>query len=380
MKRLLVVLFILSLLVSVSSAQVYIGSRQAGMGGTGVASAVGLNAVAFNPAGLMRGPSGEFLLSLGAASQGIDQIISSFGEVTDPAQFMVDNYGTNLDADGSVSGLLGLNVAHIGLSVLIPNISANLSKPANSLGGSVTAMANTAIVLTAGHTFTIPGVPIANLDVGANAKLLNSGFGRLLIPGTPAPSATVEATQIYATGSGYGFDIGARSNVEIPMLTDFSVGVALRDISQTVKYSPKSRTDKYTGSATGGEPTITKGTESAEADVDVTYPTSLAIGCAGTIPGIGLKVAADVTSVSGGTNLAGTGIGTDYSVTNIGFEYPLLLNTLILRAGLASSSDISLTTLGAKINIPFITLELATMIDGKNSKNTSYVVDAGVAF
>ncbi len=380
MKRLLVVLFVLSLLVSVSSAQVYIGSRQAGMGGTGVASAVGLNAVAFNPAGLMRGPSGEFLLTLGFASQGIDQIVQSFSEVSDPAQFMVDNYGTKLDADGSVSGLLGINIAHIGVSVLVPSISANLSKQADTLQGSVMASANTAIVLTAGHTFTIPGIPIANLDVGANAKLLNSGVGALTITGTPTPGASVEATQIYGMGSGYGFDLGVRGNIEIPMLTDFSIGIALRDLAQTVKYSPKSRTDTYSVASPGADPTITKGPEVTGADLEVTYPTSLAIGCAGTVPVIGLKLAADVTSVSGGTNLTITGIATDYSVTNIGLEYPLLLNTLILRAGLATSSNISLTTLGAKINIPFITLELATIIDGKNAKNTSYVVDAGVAF
>jgi len=37
-----------------------------------------------------------------------------------------------------------------------------------------------------------------------------------------------------------------------------------------------------------------------------------------------------------------------------------------------------LTTLGAKINLPFVQLALTNIIDGKNSKNTSYVVDVGL--
>ena len=109
MKRLLASLFLVSLLVSVSSAQVFIGAREAGMGGTGVASSKGLTSIAYNPAGLMKGPNSEFTLSLGAANQGIDQIAQSLSSASDPAQFMLDNYSKNLNANGSIYHKIATN-------------------------------------------------------------------------------------------------------------------------------------------------------------------------------------------------------------------------------------------------------------------------------
>ena len=376
MKKPVVLLLMLSLLVSVSSAQVMIGSRQAGMGGTGVASATGLNAVAYNPAGLMKGPDREFLLSMGAAQQGMDQLINSFNSASDPSQFMVDNFGTNLDASGSLFGLMGLKFNRVGVSLLVPSIGANLSKPAASLTGSANALATTALALTVGHTFSVPGLP-ASLDVGANLKAINAASGSIVIAGTPVPGTPVNATQTVAIGSGMGFDLGARAGVEIPMLTDFSVGIALRDVAQSIKYRPKTRTDQYTVANPGDDPTITKGTEVEGAETEATSPVTTSIGCAGTVPAIGLKVAADINSVSGGSGILAANSET---ATHLGLEYPLLLNALILRGGFATSPSISMTTLGAKINIPYVTLELATIIDNNNSKNTSYVVDIGAGF
>lgn len=376
MKKILFSVFLVAALASVSSARVFIGSRQAGMGGTGVASAVGLNAVAFNPAGLMKGPSGEFLLSLGAASQGVDQIVQSFSSASDPAQYMVDNYSSNLDARGNIYGILGFNFNHIGVSVLVPSIYASISKPADTLDGSITALATTAYVLTLGHTFSTPGIPIASLDVGANLKAITIGYGNVSITEPTAGNPTT-AQQTVAQASGMGLDLGARTTIEIPMLADFSVGIALRDLAQTIKYKPKVRDDDYAYTGPNTEPTFTPGTEEEGDETEATYPTTTSIGCAGTVPGIGLKLAADISSISSGTGILATSSDT---VTSIGLEYPLLLNTLILRAGVASSPNISMTTWGVRINMPFLTLEFANIIDGKNPKNTSYVIDAGIAF
>ena len=375
MKKIALVFLFLCFCVTMALGQVFIGARQAGMGGTGVASALGLNAVAYNPAGLMKGPSGEFLLSLGAAHQGMDQIIQSFSSAGNPAKFMVDNYDNKLDASGNVYGILGFNINRIGISLLVPSVYANLSKPAGSLSGSFSGLASTALVLTLGRSFSIPG--ITSLDVGANLKAINSGYGNVSITEPTATDPLTTAQQTVAQASGMGLDIGARVNIDIPVIPDFSAGIALRDLSQTIKYKPKTRIDTYTYIGPNTEPAYAPGTEQEGAETEATYPTTTAIGCAGTIPGIGLKCALDISSVSGGTDILATD---DETITQIGLEYPLLLNILLLRAGMASSQNISMTTWGFKLNIPVLTLEFANLIDGKNSSNTSYVVDVGVAF
>lgn len=374
MKKVLVSVLLVSVLVSVSSAQIFIGSKQAGMGGTGVASAVGLNAVAFNPAGLMKGPGGEFLLSLGAASQGMNEIIQSLTAAGDPAQFMESNYDNTLNANGNVYGILGLSMNRIGVSVIIPQLMASVNKPASSLDGTLTAQGVGGAVLTLGHTFGVAWLP-ASLDVGANAKVLTLARGNVTMT-TPTVTTPVQTTtQTIIQGSGMGVDLGARTTFVIPMLTDFSVGIALRDLAQSFTYKPKTQTVTATFNPTG-DPTITEGAQVEGAETTATSPTQTAIGAAGTIPGIGLKVAADITTVSGGTGILASS-GT--TVTSLGIEYPLFMNALILRGGTASGSGVSYTTVGAKINIPFLTLEVATVMDANNSSNNAYVIDAGIA-
>jgi hypothetical protein len=376
MKRALVVSLLL-IAVAASSSFAYIGSRQAGMGGTGVASAVGLNAVAYNPAGIMSGPRGQFLLSAGAANQGLADIVNGFSNAADPAKFMSDNYSNKLDANGSLDGILGFGFNHVGISLLLPSVMANISKPANSVAGNVTALGTATGVLTLGRSFTIPGVPIGALDVGANIKALNVGYGTITIPSDPTlTNPTVNATQTIAQGSGTGFDLGARATIQIPMVTDFSVGLALLDQSETINYTPKTRSDHYTYNASGN-PTHTSSPETTLAAQTVTMPTTTSLGCAGTVPGIGLKFAVDLNSISGGTGILATASD---SITHIGLEYPLMLNALLLRAGVATGTNVNQTTWGAKINLPFLTLEMANVIDNKNSKNTTYTVDLGVAF
>ncbi|MBI5078510.1 hypothetical protein HZB08_00620, partial [Candidatus Saganbacteria bacterium] len=275
MKRnLLVVSCLLLVICSATSAEVFIGSRQAGMGGTGVASAVGINAVPYNPAGMLQGPSGEFLLSLGAAGQGVDQIAQSLSKVSDPAQYMIDNYASSLDADGSVSGIIGFNLNHLGISVVLPNVSAVLTKTASSLAGAVSVKAAGGAVLTVGNSFSIPGIPLGSLAVGANIKAFNVGYGTLTMSTTPTPTVPVTATQTVGQGSGTGYDVGARANVEIPFVTDFSFGIAMRDLSETIKYTPKTRTDTYSITSPTATPTLTKGTEIEGAQQEATAPTT----------------------------------------------------------------------------------------------------------
>jgi len=374
MRKILVSVLLVSILVSVSSAQIFIGSKQAGMGGTGVASATGLSAVAFNPAGLMKGPGGEFLLSLGAASQGMNEIIQSLTAAGDPAQFMESNYATNLNANGNVYGILGLSMNKIGVSVIIPQLMASVNKPASSLSGTLTAQGVGGAVVTAGHTFGVPWLP-ASLDVGANAKVLTLARGNVTMTEPTVTTPTQTTTQTIIQGSGMGFDVGARTTFAIPMLTDFSVGIALRDLAQSFTYKPKTQTVTSTYNPTG-DPTVTEGAQVEGTQTTATSPTQTAIGAAGTIPGIGLKVAADITSVSGGSGILAASSST---VTSLGIEYPLFMNALILRGGTSSGTGVSYTTVGAKINIPFLTLEVATVIDANNSANNAYVIDAGIA-
>ena len=373
MRKLLVSLLLVSFLATISSAQVFIGSKQAGMGGTGVASAVGLNAVAYNPAGLMKGPGSELLLSVGIVNQGLDQIANSLSKATDPAQFMVDNYGNLLDANGNLYGIIGLSLNRVGVSVLIPSVMANINKPADSLGGSVTAMGEGGVVLTVGHTFGVPFLP-ASLDVGANLKSLTIARGNVSITNPDLANPNQTATQEVVQASAVGYDLGARTTFEIPFLADFSVGVAMRNLGQTFKYKPTTRTDSYVYNPSG-DPTFTPGTDQEGAETEATSPTTTAIGASGSIPAIGLKVAADVSSVTGGTGILAT---TDTTVTSLGLEYPVM-GFLILRGGTASGTGVSYTTIGAKLNIPFLTLELASITDNNNSKNNSFVVDAGLA-
>jgi hypothetical protein len=271
--------------------------------------------------------------------------------------------------------MLGFDFNHLGVSLIVPDLRASLNKTAGSLAGSVNALGMTELVLTLGRSFSTPVLPFASLDVGANLKALNAASGSLMISGTPVFGSPVNATQTIWQGSGMGFDLGARASVDIPMLTDFSLGIALRNVAQTINYKPKTRTDTYTVASPGADPTVTKGTEVEGADTSATSPISTVIGVAGTVPGVGVKLAADLESISGGTgDLA---VPSD-TIIHLGGEYPLMMGVVSLRGGIATGQNTLLTTLGAKINLPFVQLALTNIIDGKNSKNTSYVVDVGL--
>ena len=62
----------------------------------------------------------------------------------------------------------------------------------------------------------------------------------------------------------------------------------------------------------------------------------------------------------------------------MGVEYPVLLNMLAVRLGVASGTNISYTTLGLKLGIPIIPLNLAYIIDNKSADSNYFVFDMGM--
>ena len=368
MKKLLLVVFVVLSLMNAAFATSFIGAKETGMGGCGAALSTGLNAVAYNPAGLMAGPSNGFELSLGASAQNIDQLINSAAAASDLATYLVNNLNTNLSANGTVACLLGVSVNKVGISLLVPSLVATLAKPAATIAGSASASLRYDAAVTLGKTFATPGLPFASLDVGTNIKLINYGYGSLNATGT----LPLSATQTYGTGSGFGFDVGARTTLNVPGFTTFLVGLSVIDIAASVNVaSPKSRTDTF-----NIDNTITEGAVTTGSAQTLNYPTGIIIGCAGNIPAFGLGLAADIESISGGSG----SLANSNTITHLGLEYPMFLNALILRGGLISGQNIARTTLGVKLNIPYLILEVSGLFDGITPTNTAYVIDIGTAF
>lgn len=368
MKKLFLVVLVVLSLLNAAFATSFIGAKETGMGNCGAALSTGLSAVAYNPAGLMAGPDNGFELSLGGSAKNIDQLVNSVSATNDLATYLVNNLNTNLDANGTVACLLGVSVNKVGISLLVPSLVATLAKPAATIAGSASASLRYDAALTLGKTFATPGMPFASLDVGTNIKMINYGYGSLNATGT----LPLTATQTYGTGSGFGFDVGARTTLKVPGFTTFSLGLSVNDIAASVTVAePKSRTDTF-----NVDNTITEGTVTTGSSQTLNYPTSILFGCAGSIPAFGLGLAADIESISGGSG----SLSNTNTITHLGLEYPMFANVLIARAGLVSGQNIARTTVGAKLNIPYLVLEVAGIFDGITPANTAYVIDIGTAF
>jgi hypothetical protein len=361
MKKVLVLLALVSLLVSASSAQLLIGGRAAGMGGTGVAASKGLDAAYYNPACLMRSSVAvtQVEIGLGAGYTDVAKLSSAISSANDPGKFVLDNFANNLSFNGDLTGIVGVNVKKIGISVL-PMMAANVNKPANSLGGSVSAGGFYNGVMTLGYTFSVPFLPAA-LDVGANLKAINAVMGSAnLTAGIPPTTAT--GTQNYSTGTGFGLDLGVLTSFNVPMISQLAVGLVLRDISSSVTL--KTTQDNLTLNQTTG--TVTKTPGAAIPDQTLTIDGTTAIGAYTTIPVVGLGVAMDLEMTkNSGTN------------THIGLEYPLLMNTIILRAGMASGQNLGLTTYGAEVDLRIAKVALVGASDSKNTGLTRSYIDIG---
>ena len=226
MKRALMVSLVLALSASAGfaltggTAPLGFGAKYAAMGGAGSAIVDDITAAYYNPAGIVGGSHTELKLGAQAATDGLDKLISAIAGVSDPAKYMSDNYANNIDVNGGLNAIVGLQLADIGLSVM-PVSTFSLTKPANSLAGTMAGAANYDIALTLGTSYVIPGLPIARLDLGANLKSANMTNVANIISGLSG-SGTV------TTRNGIGFDLGAKAQLEnlpIPL----SVAIVLKD-------------------------------------------------------------------------------------------------------------------------------------------------------
>ena len=363
MKKALIVALMIGLLVPMVSAQQLIGGRGSGMGGTGVAASHDIEAAYYNPACLMRDHNigGELKIAAGASYTDTGVLSNALSKASDPAQFMLDNFNTNLTFNGAMSGIVGLNIRKVGISVVPIINTVNVNKPAGSLVGSVTASGLVIPALTLGTTYTVPFLPAA-LDIGLNIKQYNPVYGNIVTAGT---FTNVTGTQTTATGgSGMGYDLGLLTSFDVPYVTKLAVGLVMRDIAGS--YTRKDTTQKAY---------IDQGTSQVTFDAAVILPdknftvdSSTALGAYATIPGIGLGVALDYEMTKTDSN------------THIGLEYPMFLNRLILRAGTANGPNLAKTTIGAELDLVFLKLAINSASDAKNSALTNTYADITIGF
>ena len=347
MRKILIGILMVSLLVSVSNAQFLIGARAAGMGGAGVAASRDQSAAYYNPAALMQTGKAGFMASLGAAYSGLDKIMNAASSASDPAKFVTDNYASKIDLGTSIYGVLGGSINKVGLTVL-PALSLTMSKQAASLAAVGRAGLGYQGIATLGYSF---GLPVVVLDLGANLKYIGGNAGEISFNG-------LTGNQDIKSMTGFGFDVGTLLTFDIPAVTSLSVGLVARDLGETITTSTK-----RSALTPGAGNTITVGPEQDLGSTSATTDSSYVLGVAGKIPVVGILAALDYETVK------------NVNTTHLGIEYPLLANFLVLRAGVASGTATSLTTFGAKIGIPFLTLNAALVMDGKNTNNNLIVLD-----
>lgn len=336
-----------------------IGARYGAMGGAGSALATDLSCAYYNPAGIASSGLFELKVGLGGATDGLNEIYKIISTAGDPEKFLSQNFLSTFDLNGNINAILGINLNGVGLSAVSVGNLALLKPTAGTLvGSSATGMFATEGIATLARRFSTPFLPIASLDAGINIKSVSSF--------TLSSTATgiINSQEQVIKGSGIGFDIGARGKVNSPLFP-VAVAVVIRDLGETMK-------NKVTTKATTYNPLngdIVSQTSTDTDGADTTTPTTLTLGVATTLPGIGLSLAMDLDSVSGSQT---------YSVTHLGIEYPILLHTLTLRGGLVSGGpggNISMTTMGISV----LGINYAVMIDSKNSKNNSSMLDFSFA-
>ena len=133
MKKIVFLMVSLFCLVASANAQLLIGARPGGMGGAGVASTKDLTSVYYNPAGLMQAGAFEFRLSAAPSytQKSYQQVMDAFSKATDISKFLQDNYANDLSFSGDVAGLIGLNIAKVGVTA----IALPLGNYAGDVGG-----------------------------------------------------------------------------------------------------------------------------------------------------------------------------------------------------------------------------------------------------
>jgi|GEM_PF-888201 hypothetical protein len=374
MRRLIVSVLLLSFIASVGLAlpsgliPAGIGAKYSAMGGAASAIVDDITCAYYNPAGIVKTKNIELKIGAGAANDALSQITSTFGNSSDPAKFLADNFGKTINISGGFNSIIGLNTGKVGLSI-IPVAALNFQKSAGTIVGTVTGLSNIEGLLTLGYNFGVPMFP-AGLNIGASVKSGN------MIGATSTGTAIAggyTSTDQTRTYSGVGFDIGATANLDVPLMP-MSAAIVIKDIGETLKGKIKSVTTSYNSSGVITSQTTTSDTDGP----DITIPATTVIGLAGTIPVYNVKVALDLDNIAASSSYGNSA----YSVTHLGLEYPLL-GVVALRAGMVTGgpggSSISQTTLGAGFDLGAV-INVMIMMDAKDSKNNSTSLDFGFAF
>lgn len=342
-----------------------VGAKYAGMGGAGAALVDDVTSAYFNPAGITRAQSMSMKLGAGAATDGLDKLVSTLGNMTDPSKFLLDNYANAINVNGTINAFLGIDIMKTGISVT-PASMLYITKLPLTVAGSAGGGFNADAAVTMGWGVGVPY--LGNIAVGANAKYVMSGVAGALVAGATSTTMTYNYT-------GMGFDLGAQAKMNAIPTVPLSVGIVLKDIGETL--SGKLATTTKTINPLTGQ-VLSEVTTNADLP-GYTSPTTLTIGAAGKIPVVGLTVAIDLDNVSGGS-IAGSPVQ-PYSVTHIGLEYPVAMGLVNLRLGKISGGQggsIDMTTYGAGILGNMI--NIAMVSDGKNSKNNQTTFDVGFGF
>jgi hypothetical protein len=372
MKKGLLVSLALCLLVSAGFATTFttgVGAKYGAMAGAGAAIVDDITCAYYNPAGIVDTGRMELKVAAGGATQGLNDILNTLGNSSDPAKFLADNFNKTVDISGGFNGFVGLNVAKIGISV-IPMGSLVLKKPSavDLTGTNMLATGGYEGLLTLGYSFKVPVINIASLDLGANIK------SSTLVVGTSQVTGATSSTDMTATESGTAFDLGVKAKINTPIIP-FSAAIVIRDMNATLKGNQKTSHTTYNPTSTVASPESPAG--------DTTIGQTTVIGASTVIPGVGLKVALDLDTIADSNYFNSTYIVKGGNLTRIGLEYPILGGIVALRAGQVSgkvnNADVSQTTLGAGIQFG-ANINIAMMTDAKDSKNNSTMVDLGFAF
>ena len=368
MKKLSVLILVCALslgLVSSALALIPVGARNAGMGGCGAAISNDLTSAYYNPAGLMRSKMVEGRLGLATNPTGMTEIQEIFSSMSSPADFMSDKFDDEIDALGTLSGIVGVSFSKIGLSI-IPQFLLSANKEADSASGLAMGNGGVTAAITAGTSFNVPGLPFATLDVGANIKSINYMGASVLA----APVAlTYEGTSMTSVGNGVGLDVGILMDIDIPMVTKLTVGAVIRDMFETINYTNKTSSVVY-----DADGNITEDYDLGDDEESSVMPTTTVIGVAGTVPGFGTLLTSDMV-VKAGQDHNGDPNVNDF---RFGIEQPLMMGMLNLRAGWATGPEAATTIgfgFGAGVNVDF-----AYVIDGKEAKANSAVLEVSGAF
>jgi len=358
--------FLCVLLVSASFAEVVIpaGVRSAGMGGCGVAISTGLVSAIYNPAGMVKGGNLEGRLGLGLPSN-YNELLTVISDLNDTSKLIEDKFKDSFDVNSTATGIAGISFSKIGL-VVVPTAYCLAQKEKNSINANFEGTANITGMLTGGYSFSTPYLPIGSVDVGASLKYVNHGIGWMsssYVDGDP----TGTGASTYLLGNGVGLDLGAKGEINIPMVTKITVGAVIRDMFETINYSGKFKTYEITST----EGTATEVPPSGDITDSIVMPTTVGLGVSATLPGFGTLLTSDMIMVSGSNSEENPAFG--QTTMHFGVEQPIMLNVMSIRGGWATGEN-PYSSLGLGFNMG-VGLDLAYIMDGKDSKGNAFEIE-----